>query len=81
MERQGNIMTSLSPVFVLVKQRPLDVQQAGQDVDEDLPDPGGHLVGLGTPEVNVEDEDCDTYAGQSSVRIIQYRYDNLIIKL
>ena len=51
-----------SPVFVLVKVRSLDVEKPGQDVDKDLPDPGSHLVGLGTSEMNVEDENCDTDA-------------------
>ena len=43
-----------SPVFVLVKVRSLDVEKAGKDVDEDLADPGCHLVGLWTPEMNVQ---------------------------
>ena len=49
-------------MFILVKVRSLDVEKPGQDVDENLPDPGCHLVGLGAPEVDVEDEDGDTDA-------------------
>ena len=51
-----------SPVFVLVKVRSLDVEKAGEDVDEDLTDPGCHLVGLWTSEMNIEDENCHTDA-------------------
>ena len=43
-----------SPVFVLVKVRSLDVEKAGKDVDEDLADPGCHLVGLWTSEMDVQ---------------------------
>ena len=49
-------------MLVLVEEWSLDVEEAGKDVDEDLPDPGRHLVGLGAPEVDVEDEDGDTDA-------------------
>ena len=42
------------PVFVLVKVRSLDVEKAGKDVDEDLADPGCHLVRLRTSEMNVQ---------------------------
>ena len=55
-------MGQLSPVFVLVKVRSLDVEKAGKDVDEDLADPGCHLVGLWTPEMNVQHKNCHTDA-------------------
>ena len=35
--------------------RTLDIQKARKKVDKDLPDPGVHGVGLGGPEVNIED--------------------------
>ena len=63
-----------SPVFILVKVRSLDVEKPGQDVDENLPDPGCHLVGLGASEVNVEHENCYTDAEHFNIFI---RYSNI----
>ena len=51
----SNKLIKKIPVFVFVKVRSLDVEKAGEDVDEYLPDPGCHLVGLRTSEMNVED--------------------------
>ena len=45
-------------MFVLVKVRSLDVEKTGENVDEDLTDPGSHLVGLRTSEMNVEHKNC-----------------------
>ena len=45
-------------MFVLVKVRSLNVEKTGENVDEDLTDPGSHLVGLRTSEMNVEHKNC-----------------------
>ena len=56
------MLPQLSPVLVFVKVRPLDVEKPGQDVNEDFPHPGSHLVGLGTPEMNIENQNGYTDA-------------------
>ena len=39
---------------IFVVDGPLHAEQAGQDVDEDPADPGGHGVGLWGPEVDIQ---------------------------